>query len=78
MNRFNAINRQNIASRWARELVGPVTCSTGDGERVDTGVCNKLLGLVRISEHLFVCQLACGTHTVFLSGLSSLERSQTP
>jgi hypothetical protein len=48
VNRFNAIDRENVTGGRARELVGTVTRTTGNGQGVDTGISNKLLGLIGV------------------------------
>ena len=72
VNRLNPIDRENVPGGRARELVGTVTCATGNGQGVDTGISNKLFGLIGISEHLIVRQLPCGADAIFLARLAGL------
>ena len=48
MDRLDLIHRQNIARRWPGKLIGAVTRTTGDRQRVDAGIGNEASRLFRI------------------------------
>ena len=52
MNLFDAVDREDVSGRLARELVGPVLGSDRDRESIDAGAMNEVSRLLRIREQL--------------------------
>ena len=73
---FDAIDGENVAGRWARELVGPVAGTAGDRQCVDAGVSYKPSGLLGIGQHLVVGQFTRRANAVFFASFTGLKRAQ--
>ena len=54
VNFFDSVHRQDVAGRFAGELVSTVTGSDGDGQGVDARSRNELLGFFRVGQQLIV------------------------
>ena len=72
----DAIDREDVAGRLARELVGAVRGADRDRERVALRLPDEIGGLVRVGEQLFARHRALGAVAVFLVAAHRLERSE--
>src|SRR5690606_15206344 len=76
MDLANAIDGEDVARRRARELVGAVAGTDGNGQRVDIGVSDEARGFFGIGQQLAVIEHALGADTVFLTGHAGFQRTE--
>ena len=77
INFFDAVDGQNVTRGWTGKFIGSMTGTTGNGQGIYMGFRDEICSLLRISQHLVMGQRALGTHAIFFTCLSSLQRTQT-
>lgn len=69
----DAVDRQDVAGRLPRELVGAVTCPDRNGERVHSRRRDEVRRLIGIGQQIVMAEGAFGARSVLLARLSRLE-----
>ena len=70
---LDALNRQDVASGLARELVSAVAGADGDGQRIQLGALHKICGLLGVGQQLLHGHRRLGAVAIFLVALHGLQ-----
>ena len=76
VDRFDAIDGENITGGRAREFVGAVTGADGYGQGIDLGGLDEIGGFFGVGKQLRVLQHPLGADAVFFTGFSGFQRTQ--